>query len=132
MSTLFKRITFGTATALALASSAMAADTKLVMFEEDGCIWCERWNAEIGPIYPKTDEGKRAPLERIDVKDAEKAPYKLTAKPFFTPTFVLIEDGAEVDRIEGYPGQDFFWAMLGKMIGELPAPDEGGTDSGGS
>ena len=34
---------------------------ELLMFEEKWCSWCERWNAEIGPIYPKTAESRRAP-----------------------------------------------------------------------
>ena len=45
-----------------------------------------------------------------------------------TPTFVLMEDGAEAGRIEGYPGEDFFWGLLGQMIGMVqgdgPVPSE--------
>ena len=42
---------------------------ELVMVEEEGCMWCQRWLEEIGPIYPKSSEGKRAPLRRIDISD---------------------------------------------------------------
>jgi hypothetical protein len=34
----------------------------------------------------------------------------------FTPTFVLMVDGIEVSRIEGYPGEDFFWGLLERML----------------
>jgi hypothetical protein len=34
-----------------------------------------------------------------------------------TPTFALLEDGTEVGRTEGYPGEGFFWTLLGEMIG---------------
>ena len=33
----------------------------------------------------------------------------------YTPTFVLARDGREVGRIEGYPGDSFFWALLDKL-----------------
>ena len=36
------------------------------------------------------------------------------------PTFVLVEDGRELGRIEGYPGEDFFWGLLGKLLEKLP------------
>jgi hypothetical protein len=34
----------------------------------------------------------------------------------FTPTFVLVADGREVGRITGYPGEDFFWGLLQRLI----------------
>jgi hypothetical protein len=41
------------------------------------------------------------------------------ARPIsFTPTFVLVEDGRELARIEGYPGEDFFWGLLGMLLEE--------------
>ena len=45
----------------------------------------------------------------------------------FTPTFILVQDGVEVGRIEGYPGEDFFWGLLGKMFDRANIPfDEAG------
>ena len=53
---------------LMLAASQTAA-AQLIMVEETYCEWCERWNEEIGVIYDKTPEGKRAPLRRVDMSD---------------------------------------------------------------
>jgi hypothetical protein len=92
------------------------ADTVLLMAEEPGCAWCERWNAEISHIYPKTDEGHTAPLVRYDLHDGTPDGITLTSKVRFTPTFVLVDDGIEVARLEGYPGEDFFWGLLGTMF----------------
>ena len=76
---------------------------ELVKFERRGCPWCKVWDKEIGSIYPKTEVGKRAPLRRVDL-DAGIPPGLTLKRPIlYTPTFVLIEDGSEVDRIEGYP-----------------------------
>ncbi|MCF6272744.1 MAG: thioredoxin family protein [Rhodobacteraceae bacterium] len=103
------------------------AQTLLIMFEEEGCPYCEQWRAEIGPIYPKTDEGKRAPLVRMDIFEPIPEGINLVADPVYSPTFVLINDGQEIDRLAGYPGQDFFWGLLGRMLSKLPEQDTEGN-----
>lgn len=79
-------------------------------------MWCLRWNSEIGTIYPKTGEGAAAPLRRINIQDPLPADIALARPLNFTPTFVLLVDGVEQNRIEGYPGQDFFWGLLARML----------------
>lgn len=92
------------------------ADVVLVMVEEQGCIWCARWNDEISHIYPKTEEGKAAPLHRIDINAARPEGMIFARALTFTPTFVLMLNGKETSRIEGYPGEDFFWGILERML----------------
>lgn len=96
------------------ATSVYAAE--LVMFERMGCAWCVRWNKEVGPIYPKTPEGEKAPLRRVSLDYPLQPQDKLSPPVFYTPTFVLMQDGREVGRITGYMGDDAFWGLLGKMI----------------
>jgi len=86
---------------------------KLVMVEEEGCGYCLRWHAEVGPGYPKSEEGQRAPLLRRDRNSADVARY---GRIVFTPTFILLRDGREVGRILGYPGADFFWSLLDDQL----------------
>lgn len=100
------------------AASAMAAE--LVMFETRACSWCAEWHRVIGPIYPKTTEGKLAPLRRVDLSDQRPADLVAIGAVVYTPTFVLIEDGIEFGRIEGYPGEDFFWGLLNQELAKLP------------
>ena len=102
-------------TSLMLAVPAWAEMT-LVMVEEHGCIYCARWNEEISHIYPKSDEGKAAPLRRILIDDPTPDDLSFDRGLVFTPTFVLMVDGKEASRIEGYPGEDFFWGLLEQMI----------------
>ncbi|QBF32602.1 hypothetical protein [Thalassococcus sp. S3] len=106
--------TLAGAIALAL-SAAQVQAAELVMVDEAGCVWCEKWTEEIGPIYPKTAEGKFAPLRRVNVR-AVAAEVQVKRRVGFTPTFLLVEDGVELDRLEGYPGEDFFWPLLTKML----------------
>ncbi len=96
------------------------AAAELVMFGERGCSWCARFEAEIGPIYDKTEEARRAPLRRVDL-DAGVPPEFVHLRPItFTPTFVLLEDGREIGRIQGYPGEMHFWGLLGTLLERLP------------
>ena len=112
-----RRLIFGLTLLVASARGAMA-DAMLVMVEEKGCIWCARWNEEISEIYPKTAEGAAAPLKRIDIHAKRPDDIVFARSLTFTPTFVLVVDGLEVSRIEGYPGEDFFWGLLDRMLDE--------------
>lgn len=106
--------------ACCVALPAQAAE--LIMFEEAGCVWCRRWHAEVGIAYPKTPEGKRAPLRRLDISQTSRAGVTLASRVTMTPTFVLAQDGREIGRITGHPGADFFWGMLSELLAKLP-PD---------
>ncbi|MEL6551466.1 MAG: hypothetical protein AAFQ54_14595 [Pseudomonadota bacterium] len=98
--------------------SAWAQDVQLLMVEEDGCYWCARWNAEVGDTYPKTDKGRAAPLLRADIRAPLPDGVTLDGRLVYTPTFVLLVDGIEHGRIEGYPGDEFFWGLLGMLMDE--------------
>ena len=109
----------GLFTALLAATFALATPARaleLVMVEQEGCVYCEQWNEEIGPIYPKTAEGRFAPLRRVDLYEMDASHITFARDVNFTPTFVLVEDGKELTRLEGYPGDDFFWPMLDRML----------------
>lgn len=95
---------------------SFAADIRLVMFERPFCEWCEAWNEEVGDAYAKTEEGRFAPLRRVQLNDPRPADLGHIQWPRFTPTFVMMVDGREVGRIRGYPGEDFFWGLIGDLI----------------
>lgn len=95
--------------------AARSNTNALVMVEQAGCEWCKRWNAEIGPIYPKTSEGAFAPLRRVDLR-ALPDDLQVTRRVNFTPTFLIVKDGREMARLEGYPGEDFFWPLLAQLL----------------
>lgn len=109
-------------------SALPAAAAELVMLERPGCGWCLRWNREIAPAYPKTAEGRLAPLRRVDVTEPWPADLAGIAGDLYTPTFIVVENGTEVARLRGYPGEHFFWPLLNEMLDKLaaPAPATGG------
>ena len=113
------------AAGLAAGLAAAAAEAaELVMFEAAGCPHCARWNREIAPIYPKTDEGKRAPLRRVDVAAPRPADLAAVANIVYTPTFVLMDGGREIGRIVGYGGDEIFWSLLTALVAKLDRTKE--------
>ena len=123
--TLLRRLTPAFVAVGLIANAPSHADAaELLMFETDFCEWCKVWNEEIAPIYPKTTEGKRAPLRRVDLHGPRPVDLQGIEGVRFTPTFVLIDDrGREVGRINGYPGEDFFWGLLSELIAKLAQKD---------
>lgn len=105
---------------LALAPPAVAAE--LIMLEQPGCAWCARFNAEIAPAWPNSEEGRLAPLRRVDITEDWPDDLADIRKERFTPTFVLVEDGKEIGRLRGYAGDEFFWYLAGELIARL-SPD---------
>src|SRR5262245_14068451 len=104
-----------------LAAASIAQAAELVMFRRDGCPWCATWDRDIGPIYGKTDIGRRVPLRMVDLPRERTACIRTRGPVLYTPTFVLVANGEEVGRIEGYPGDAFFWGLLERLVANLPA-----------
>ena len=103
------------------AAAANSASAELIMFESATCPWCAAWDRDVGIIYDKTDEGKQAPLRRADVDAPRPTDLRHIESIVYTPTFVLTEHGREVGRIVGYPGEDFFWGLLGDLLRKTKA-----------
>ena len=99
-----------------------AKSAELVMFEAPLCEWCEVWDDEVGVVYHKTSEGRRAPLRRIALHEPRPADLATIAGVRYSPTFVLVDQGREVGRIVGYPGEDHFWGLLQLLLDDLPQP----------
>lgn len=123
---LFSNIALLGAMAVALTTFPARA-AELVMFEQAGCVWCKTFDREIAPVYGKTEEGQRAPLRRVDADRAVPPDLTFIGTERLTPLFVLVDNGREIGRIRGYPGEDNFWGLLGMLVKKLdmPGPPEG-------
>lgn len=98
---------------------------RLLMVERRGCVWCRRFDREIAPGYDAHPQGAAAPLARIDLDGPWPDGLALARRPSLTPSFILLRDGIELGRIEGYVGQRHFWPALSEMMqraGVLSAP----------
>jgi hypothetical protein len=92
---------------------AASSNIRLIMVEEKGCRFCRMWDAQIGRAYPKSAEGRFAPLKRV----RRDAPEIRGFNPVvYTPTFIVVRSGEEIGRITGYPGQEYFWSELAPIL----------------
>ena len=113
--------------AAALLLSTAAPGLELLMFRRAGCPWCAAFDREIGPIYPRTEIGARVPLRFVDLDRVGGHVIAVASPVRYSPTFVLLDAGREIGRIEGYPGEDFFWGRLEALLREpLSAPPRPG------
>jgi glutaredoxin len=89
---------------------------ELIVVEREGCPYCAQFRQTIAPIYPKTEFAALAPLHYYHLEKDAKNLYQFKTPPRFTPTFVLIKDNVEVGRFEGFRNDEFFWALLKRML----------------
>lgn len=114
------RALVGAIVAVLFAAGPLAA-AELVYVREAGCPYCRMWDERIGPIYQNTPEGRAAPLREIEKRSPALAAIKLARPIRYTPTFLLVTDNIEIGRIEGYPGEEFFFPRLAKLLEEAGA-----------
>ena len=94
------------------------ADELLYVYGPD-CGACMKFEAEIGDIYPKTEEAKHLPLRKVTLDDWRAGRHPLAEceiNPILgTPTFVQVHDCVELDRITGYSNDELFWFALSRI-----------------
>lgn len=101
---------------LVFASPSAATGQQLLMFESADCSWCLQWHEEVGDAYEKTKQGRKLPLRTLDIREDPPAVIQLRDPVRYTPTFVVVNEGREVGRITGYPGEAHFWGLLNNLI----------------
>jgi hypothetical protein len=112
--------------AFVILTLAQAQAAQLVMFEQAGCPWCQKFDSEIAPIYGKSEDGLRAPLRHVDIDKALPPDLSFIQVERFTPVFVLVDKGREIGRIRGYGGPEAFWTQLFMLMEKLDRAGTGG------
>lgn len=116
----FRRVWWGVILGASCVLTPLKAQAaELLMVEEPGCVYCALFNREIAPAYPKTSEGRKAPLRRLQLAEAFPEEFSKIKPANVTPTFILVDNGEEIDRLVGYPGDEYFWFLLGQMLEKL-------------
>ena len=93
-------------------SPAAAAENQLIMVTSDHCPYCQAWELDVGKVYDKSPYATTLPLTRVKI--GSKMPESVTLqKPVVgTPTFLIIHNGLEIKRQNGYLGSEMFWWWL--------------------
>jgi len=115
-----RRIFMSLTAATLVAGLSLHAQAKgkllLIMFDQAGCPWCAKWQKEVGVVYDKTFEGKRAPLRRLNMFGDLPPELAFIKKIIYSPTFVLTDGNKELGRIVGYPGEAHFYVQLSQLL----------------
>ena len=98
-------------------SATAVAPYELVVFEAEGCIYCEVFRRDVLPLYVESKTAREAPIRFINLTHADESGMGLASAITIAPTVVLFRDGAEVDRIIGYSGPFNFLELVGHMMG---------------
>lgn len=96
--------------------AAPASALEVLMFGKTGCVWCTRFEREVGQSYTSTEEARDAPLLRADIRDQRTVGVDLEEPVIYTPTFVIVDDGLEIGRITGYQNESEFFASLDDIL----------------
>jgi len=96
---------------------------ELLMFSVSNCIYCIAFNEQVVPEYNETEYAETLPLTIIDNENIpewftnayEKGDIK---KIKGTPTFIIFdkESQAEIDRIVGYNGKEWFYEKIAYWV----------------
>lgn len=95
---------------------AASGPLRLLMVEKPGCVYCAAWDRDIGPGYAASGPGRAAPLMRVDIHGPWPDGLALARRPFVTPTFILLDGGSEVGRLEGHMTADRFYPALSALL----------------
>ena len=103
---------FALALTFAASLQTAAADSRLIMVTSDYCPSCQAWELDVGKVYDKSPYATKLPLTRVEI--GSKMPGGVTfQKPVVgTPTFLVIHNGQEIGRQNGYIDAEMFWWWL--------------------
>lgn len=100
-----------------LPAATLASRYELVVFEADGCIYCQNFRSDVLPLYRDSTLGREVPIRFVNVSHADESKMGLSSGIGIAPTVVLMHQGQEVDRIIGYTGPFNFLTLVKYMMG---------------
>jgi hypothetical protein len=93
-----------------------ASAAQLVYVEWMDCGYCKIFNRQMAWAYTSSAIGKKVPLRRLDILRRWPADLKQVNRPSYTPVFILVENGREVGRFDGYTSPQGFKQNLQRLL----------------
>ena len=94
-----------------------APRTEVIVFEIGGCKYCTAFRDNLGARYLASTTNRAAPMRFVDVGKLDPQAFQLRADINTVPTIVVLQDGREVDRVEGYPLPELLFGMVKARVG---------------
>lgn len=104
---------------LSAGAKYVIAERELLMITSDFCPYCMAWERDIGQIYNKSPYASVLPLTKIEYGTSFPKDIQLASDIKGTPTFIILDDRNEIDRIIGYSDAEMFWWQISEYA-ELP------------
>ncbi len=89
---------------------------ELVVFERRPCTYCEIFRREILPRYVSAPTARTVPMRFVDIDHVDIESLGLRTQLTLLPTIVLMQKGAEVERIAGYTGPETFFPLVQALM----------------
>lgn len=105
-----------TAGAAGTAAAAAAARLEILVLEIETCAICPLVRQQLLPRWEETTWARTVPMRFVDVTRRDERTLGLAAPIDTVPTFVLLRDGREIERIAGYLGPTNFIEAIGHII----------------
>lgn len=102
--------------AVGLGEAAPKESLELLVFEVEGCVYCEVLRRDVFPRYRAAPASATAPMRFVDINKVDTDTLALRGALRVVPTVVLMKDGKEVERIDGYTGPEMFFQLVARMI----------------
>ena len=114
----FRTLALGVVLIFAALPHIAIASTRLIMVTSDHCPFCQAWERDVGVLYDKSPYAPSLPLTRVDMESAMPEGVALQTPVLGTPTFLIIQNGREIDRQRGYNHAEMFWWWLSEHATE--------------
>lgn len=103
-----------------LETGALTADSReLVVFEVDGCTYCELFRQDVLPGYLASPRSRTVPIRFVNAERVDLKRLPLASPVDTVPTVVLVENGREAGRITGYTGPENFFRLVSHLLGPI-------------
>ncbi|MEO1709258.1 MAG: thioredoxin fold domain-containing protein [Pseudomonadota bacterium] len=102
-----------------------SAGYELVVFERARtCLVCRLFRRDVAENYMTSQQQTTAPmrfidLDRLEVEKTRQPHPGLTSQLRMLPTVVIMRDGREQARVEGYTGPAIFYQAIRHALGRL-------------
>ncbi len=91
------------------------AKLELVVFERENCHYCEMFRKRNDPRYAAAPNAQEVPIRYVDIDKVDIGTLGLKSKLTILPTIVLMQNGVEVERIDGLTAPSTFLVLVKHM-----------------
>jgi thioredoxin-related protein len=93
-----------------------STSAELLVFETNKCVYCFIFRRDVVPGYQQSPRARDVPMRFIDIDQVDVTQLKLKSPLTMLPTVILMKNGHEVDRIDGYMGPEPFFYMVSRLL----------------